>query len=262
MSLGGELISNEKPLVVRYDGHWYFPVFKEYPETVFGGGLHTEADYHDPFVQSELGKPGNFAVFPLNQWGYTAMNYNPETPHPAPPSAQNWLGTDIVGRDMAARLLYAFRLSVLFGLGLTVVSTVIGITLGAVQGFFGGYTDLLTQRLIEIWGSLPELYLLTIIASFFEPSLLLLFVLLSLFGWILLSDYVRAEVLRNRQLEYVTAARAMGLTNGQIIWRHILPNSLTPVITFLPFPHECFDNGADQPGFSGTGRARTNSKPR
>jgi microcin C transport system permease protein len=235
VSLGAEVISNEVPLLVRYNGEWYFPIARSYAETDFGGVLPTEAEYHDPFVQAALSKPGNFTVFPINQWGYATMNYHPASPHPAPPSADNWLGTDIIGRDMAARLLYAFRLSVLFGLGLTLVGMVIGITLGAVQGFFGGYIDLFAQRLIEIWHALPELYLLTIFASFFEPSLLLLFVLLSLFGWILLSDYVRAEFLRNRQLEYVTAARAMGLSSWQIIWRHVLPNSLTPVITFLPF---------------------------
>jgi microcin C transport system permease protein len=235
ISLAAELLSNDHPLAIRYNGQWYFPVIQTLSEADLGGELLTEADYHDPFVQQQLAAPGNFVLFTVNRWDYRAMNYSPQTPHPAPPSASNWLGTDIIGRDVAARLLYAFRLSVLFGLALTVSGVVLGVAFGAVQGYFGGRTDLITQRLIEIWGALPELYLLIIFASFFEPSLLLLFVLLSAFGWISLSDYVRAEFLRNRQLEYVTAARAMGLSNLQIIWRHVLPNSLTPVITFLPF---------------------------
>ncbi|MEJ1963495.1 MAG: ABC transporter permease [Gammaproteobacteria bacterium] len=235
LSLGAELIANDKPLAVRYDGHWFFPVFTEYPETTFGGQLNAEADYHEPFVRAAFEKPGNFALYSPNGWGYTAMNYYPITPHPAPPSAANLLGTDIIGRDVAARLLYAFRISMLFGLGLTAIGVVIGVVLGAIQGFFGRSIDLVTQRLIEIWGSLPELYLLIIFASLMEPSIWLIFVLLSLFSWIGLSDYVRAEFLRNRHLEYVTAARAMGLSSWQIIWRHVLPNSLTPVITFIPF---------------------------
>lgn len=234
-SLFAEFVSNDKPLVVHYQNEWHFPIFSEYAETDYGGVLRNPANYHEPFIQQQLAQPGNFAIFPLNKWDYRAMNYWNAAPHPAPPSADNWLGTDIVGRDVVARLLYAFRLSVVFGLLLTVVGCFIGIVLGAIQGYFGGKVDLVTQRLIEIWGALPELYLLIIFASLFEPSLLLLFVLLSLFGWMLLADYVRAEFLRNRQLEYVTAARAMGLSNFQIIWRHVLPNSLVPVITFLPF---------------------------
>lgn len=156
-------------------------------------------------------------------------------PNPAPPSRANWLGTDAQGRDLLARLVYGFRVSVEFGLILTVIGTLLGIAAGAVQGFFGGRIDIVGQRLIEIWSSLPELYLLIIFASIFTPSLWLLFVLLSMFGWLVLSDYVRAEFLRNRALDYVKAARTMGLSNAQIIWRHVLPNSLTPVITFLPF---------------------------
>jgi len=234
-SLFAEFVSNDKPLVVHYQGEWRFPVLTDYSEVDYGGVLRTPADYHNPFVREQLDQPGNFYLFPLNNWDYRAMNYQNAAPHPAPPSADNWLGTDIVGRDVAARLLYAFRLSVVFGLLLTVAGCVIGILLGAIQGYFGGKVDLVTQRLIEVWGALPELYLLIIFASLFEPSLLLLFVLLSLFGWMVLADYVRAEFLRNRQLEYVTAARAMGLSHTQIIWRHVLPNSLVPVITFLPF---------------------------
>jgi len=234
-SLFAEFISNDKPLVVRYQNEWRFPVFSEYSEVDYGGILRTPADYHSPFIKSQLAQADNFAVFPLNQWDYRAMNYQNQSPHPAAPSADNLLGTDIIGRDIVARLLYAFRLSVLFGVLLTLVGSAIGIFLGAIQGYFGGKVDFVTQRLIEIWGALPELYLLIIFASLFEPSLLLLFVLLSLFGWMVLADYVRAEFLRNRQMEYVKAARAMGLSNLQIIWRHVLPNSLVPVITFLPF---------------------------
>lgn len=235
LSLFAEFVCNDKPLIVSYQGEWRLPIFTEYSEIDYGGVLRTPAVYHDSFIQEQLSKPGNWALFPLNPWDYQAMNYWSVASHPYPPSASNWLGTDIIGRDVFARLLYAFRLSILFGLSLTVVGCAIGVFLGAIQGYFGGKVDLVIQRMIEVWGSLPELYLLIIFASFFEPSLLLLFFLLSLFGWMLLADYVRAEFLRNRQLEYVKAARAMGLSHAQIIWRHILPNSLVPVITFLPF---------------------------
>ncbi len=236
ISLAGELLSNDKPLVVYYQQHWYFPLIKDYQESVFGGNLPIRADYHDPFILEQLHKPGNHAIFPLNPFYYDTLNYFSNTPHyPGRPSNENWLGTDIAGYDITARVLYGFRVSVTFGLGLTLVGSIIGILIGAIQGYFGGKVDLVTQRLIEVWGSMPELYVLMIFTTVFEPTLLLLFLLLSLFGWIHLSDYVRAEFLRNRQLEYVKAARAMGLSNTQIIWRHILPNSLTPVITFLPF---------------------------
>lgn len=234
-SLLAEVVSNDKPLIVKYEGEWRFPIFQQYSEIDYGGVLPTPANYHDAFIQEQLSKPGNWAVFPLNKWDYKAMNYGSPVSHPQPPTASNWLGTDIIGRDVFARLLYAFRLSLVFAISLTAVGCAIGILLGCIQGYFGGTVDLIVQRMIEVWGSLPELYLLIIFASFFEPSLLLLFVLLSLFGWMVLADYVRAECLRNRQLEYVKAARAMGLSHAQIIWRHILPNSLVPVITFLPF---------------------------
>jgi microcin C transport system permease protein len=171
----------------------------------------------------------------LNPHSATSVNYFDPNSSPAAPSAVNWLGTDGDGRDMVARLLYGFRVSIWFALVLTVTGTLIGVAAGALQGYFGGKIDLLLQRFIEIWGAVPELYLLIIFASIFEPSLLLLLVLLSLWGWLGLSDYVRAEFLRNRSLEFVKAARALGLSNAQIIWRHVLPNSLTPVITFLPF---------------------------
>jgi microcin C transport system permease protein len=236
LSLGGEFISNDKPLVVHYQQHWFFPLLEDYPESVFGGELPIKADYHDPFILGQLHKPGNFVLFPPNPYYYDTLNYFSDTPHyPGRPSRQNWLGTDIAGYDITARVLYGFRVSVTFALGLTLVGCIAGILIGAVQGYFAGNVDLITQRLIEVWGAMPELYILMIFTTVFEPTLLLLFLLLSLFGWIHLSDYVRAEFLRNRQLEYVKAARAMGLSGAQIIWRHILPNSLTPVITFLPF---------------------------
>jgi len=235
LSLGGELISNDKPLVARYDGRWYFPIVSNVPETTFGGDFQTPTDYLDPFIQQQFAKPGNFALYPPNPYHYSTINYFAKDPNPAAPSADNWLGTDDRGRDVAARLLYGFRISVLFALALTLIGVLLGLLTGAVQGYFGGKTDLAFQRFIEIWGSMPELYLLIIFSAMFDPSVALLLILLSLFGWMGLSDYVRAEFLRNRQLDYVRAARAMGLSNGQIIWRHILPNSLTPVVTFLPF---------------------------
>jgi len=235
LSLGAELISNDKPLIARYNGQWYVPILKSVPETTFGGDFQTPTDYLDPFIQQQFAKPGNFALYPLNPYHHSTLNYFAKEPNPSGPSTENWLGTDDRGRDVVARLLYGFRISVLFALVLTVIGVVLGIITGAVQGFFGGKTDLLFQRFIEIWGSMPELYLLIIFAAVFDPSIGLLLALLSLFGWMGLSDYVRAEFLRNRQLDYVRAARALGLSNWQIIWRHVLPNSLTPVVTFLPF---------------------------
>ncbi|MCI1191625.1 ABC transporter permease [Calidifontimicrobium sp. SYSU G02091] len=230
-----ELISNDRPLVARYEGTTYFPLLKNHPETTFGGDFGTPTDWTDPFIAEQFAKPGHWAVFTLNRHGADSSNYFTKKIDPAPPSADNWLGTDSNGRDMVARLLYGFRVSIWFAIALTVTGTLLGIAAGALMGYFGGRIDLTLQRLIEIWAAVPELYLLIIFASIFEPSLLLLLVLLSLWGWMGLSDYVRAEFLRNRALEFVKAARALGLTDGQIIWRHVLPNSLTPVITFLPF---------------------------
>lgn len=235
LSLGAELICNDKPVVVRYQGQWYFPLVQSYPETAFGGDFPTPTDYLDPFIRRKFDEPGNFALYPLNHYSYATLNYFAPSPNPAPPSAENWLGTDDRGRDVVARLLYGFRLSVVFGLVLTVIGVVIGVFTGALMGYFGGRFDLVSQRLMEIWASMPELYLIIIFASIFDPSLWLLVILLSAFGWLGLSDYVRAEFYRNRSLEYVRAARALGLSDWQIMWRHILPNSLTPVITFLPF---------------------------
>ena len=234
-SLLAELVSNDKPLLVRYQGQWYVPLVKTYPEKVFGGDFETETDYLDPFIRQQFSQPGNWAIYPPNPYGARTINYFAKAPNPSAPSRDNWLGTDDRGRDLLAQLIYGFRVSVLFALALTAVGVLLGVAAGAVQGFFGGRIDLAFQRFIEIWGSMPELYLLIIFSAILAPSLGLLLVLLSLFGWMGLSDYVRAEFLRNRQLDYVKAARALGVSSGQIIWRHILPNSMTPVVTFLPF---------------------------
>jgi microcin C transport system permease protein len=202
---------------------------------VFGGDFETLTDYLDPFIREQLSKGSNWAVYPLNPYGSRTINYFAKEPNPSGPSRDNWLGTDDRGRDMLAQLIYGFRVSALFGLALTAIGVLLGVAAGAVQGFFGGRIDLTMQRVIEIWAAMPELYLLIIFSAMFAPSLGLLLVLLSLFGWMGLSDYVRAEFLRNRQMDYVRSARALGVSNAQIIWRHILPNSLTPVVTFLPF---------------------------
>jgi len=235
VSLFAEVISNDKPLLAGYQGNWYVPIIQTIPETAFGGDFDTATDFLDPFIQAEFDKKGNWAIYPLNPYHHSTLNYFAKTPHPAPPSADNWLGTDDRGRDVVARLLYGFRISVLFALALTIFGTILGVLTGAIQGFFGGKVDLAMQRLIEIWSAMPELYLLIIFSAVFDPSISLLLILLGLFGWMGLSDYVRAEFLRNRQLDYVRAARALGLSNWAIIKSHVLPNSLTPVVTFLPF---------------------------
>jgi len=235
LSLFAEVISNDRPLLVRYEGSYYFPMVKDYSEKTFGGDFETTTDYLDPFIRERLVQGSNFALYTLNPYGPNTLNYFAKKPNPSEPTRDNLLGTDDRGRDLLAQLIYGFRVSVLFALALTVTGVLLGLLTGALQGYFGGRTDLLFQRFIEIWGSMPELYLLIIFSAIFAPSVALLLILLSLFGWMGLSDYVRAEFLRNRQMDYVRAARAMGVGNGQIIWRHILPNSLTPVVTFLPF---------------------------
>lgn len=235
LSMGAELIANDKPLIVRYEGKFYFPIVKSQPERVFGGDFATPTDFLDPDIRHNITSNGNWAIYPPIPYSYETLNYFSKVPNPAPPSLDNWLGTDDRGRDVLSRLIYGFRLSILFGLALTIVGVSVGIITGSLMGFFGGKFDLVSQRLIEIWSAMPELYLLIIFASIFNPSIWLLIILLAAFGWMGLSDYVRAEFFRNRALEYVRAARALGLTNLQIMRRHILPNSLTPVITFLPF---------------------------
>lgn len=234
-SMGAELLSNDKPFVVRYEGNYYLPYFNDYPETTFGGDFETPCDYRDPYILEKITSNGNFALFPPNPHNYKSINLQLAVPVPAPPSRHNLLGTDDRGRDVLARLLYGFRLSILFGLALTVTGTLLGIVVGALQGYFGGRLDLIGQRFIEIWSAMPELYLLIIFASIFKPSIWLLLILLSMFGWMGLSDYVRAEFLKGRNLDYVTAARALGVGNLTIMYRHLLPNGMTPVITFLPF---------------------------
>lgn len=235
LSLAAELVSNDRPLLVRYQGEFYVPIVKTYPEKVFGGDFDTATDYHDPFIRQRLNEGGNWALFAPNPYGPRTINYFATEPNPSRPTRENLLGTDDRGRDLLAQLIYGFRVSVLFAFALTATGVLLGILTGAIQGYFGGKTDLAFQRFIEIWGAMPELYLLIIFSAVFAPSISLLLILLSLFGWMGLSDYVRAEFLRNRQMDYVRAARAMGLSHWQIITRHVLPNSLTPVVTFLPF---------------------------
>ena len=235
LSTFAELLSNERPIVAKIDGTWYAPMFSNPSEKALGGDFGTPTDWKDPFITELMAKEGNWALMAINPHGANSVDYFSKSMPPAAPSAENWLGTDPKGRDMVARLLYGFRVSIWFALALTVVGTAIGVLAGALQGYFGGRVDLFLQRFTEIWGALPELLLLILFASIFEPSLLLLLILLAAFGWMGLADYVRAEFLRNRSLEFVKAARALGLSNGQIIWRHVLPNSMTPVITFLSF---------------------------
>ncbi|MBW2066710.1 MAG: ABC transporter permease [Deltaproteobacteria bacterium] len=234
MSLFAEFIANDKPLLLRYDGKFYFPVLFEYPETTFGGFLPTEADYRDPEVAELIEKKG-WMIWPPIPYSYDTINYDLKVPAPAPPSADNWLGTDDQGRDVVARLIYGFRISVLFGLILTVISSLVGIAAGAVQGYFGGWIDLLFQRFIEIWSGLPILYLLIILASVVEPNFWWLLGLMLLFSWMSLVGVVRAEFLRVRNFDYVRAARALGVSDAMIMFRHILPNAMVATLTFLPF---------------------------
>jgi microcin C transport system permease protein len=235
LSAFAEVLSNDRPLIARYDGELYFPFLHNPPEFRFGGDFHTPTEWSDPFTVQQFAKPGNWMLRAPNHHSANSTEYYAKGAFPKAPGDGHWLGTDQVGRDIIARLLYGFRVSILFAFALTAIGVAIGLAMGAVQGYFGGRVDLTMQRLIEIWTSIPELYLLIIFASIFQPSIGLLLILLSLFGWVGLSDYTRAEFLRNRSLEFVKAARALGLSNTQIIWRHVLPNSLTPAITFLPF---------------------------
>ncbi len=234
ISLLAEFIANDKPLLVRYDSTFYFPIFFEYPETMFGGFLPTEAEYRDPEV-AELIKEKGWMLWPPVPYSHDTINYNLRVPAPAPPSADNWLGTDDQGRDVVARLIYGFRISVLFGLILTLLSSVVGIAAGAVQGYFGGLVDLLFQRFIEVWNGLPILYLLIILASVVEPNFWWLLGLMLLFSWMALVGVVRAEFLRVRNFDYVRAARALGVNNTMIMFKHILPNAMVATLTFLPF---------------------------
>jgi microcin C transport system permease protein len=258
ISLGSELIANDKPILVKYDGQLYWPIFKAYPETSFGGIFETEADYRDPAVKEMIAKSDGWVLWPPIRFSYNTQNKNPPMAFPVKPTWMltdedcklavergfhpcdanlewNWLGTDDQGRDVVARVLYGFRLSVLFGLILTVFASIIGVAAGALQGYFGGWTDLLFQRFIEIWTSVPTLYLLIIVAAVITPGFWILLGIQLAFAWVALVGVVRAEFLRARNLEYVTAARALGLSNGKIIFRHLLPNAMVATLTFVPF---------------------------
>ena len=234
LSLGAEFIANDKPLLVEYENQYYWPVFQTYPETTFGGEFETETDYRDAYVRDLINAKG-WMVWPPIPYSYRTINYNLPVPAPAPPSADNWLGTDDQGRDVVARLIYGFRISVLFGLVLTAFSSVVGVAAGAVQGYFGGLTDLLFQRFIEIWQGLPTLFLLIILASVVTPTFWWLLGLLLLFSWTALVHVVRAEFLRARNLDYVRAAKALGAGDVTIMVRHVLPNAMVATLTFMPF---------------------------
>jgi microcin C transport system permease protein len=258
VSLFAEFIANDKPFLVKYDGQFFFPVFVTYPETTFGGDFETAADYRDPYLQKLITEKGGFMVWPPIRYSYNTHNLDLPTPAPSKPTWMltdaeckpvaerkggngcrdlewNWLGTDDQGRDVVARLIYGFRISILFGLALTIVSSVVGVAAGAVQGYFGGWTDLLFQRFIEIWTSVPSLYLLLIISSVLVPGFFVLLGILLLFSWVSLVGLVRAEFLRGRNFEYIQAARALGVSNWTIMFRHLLPNAMVATMTFLPF---------------------------
>jgi microcin C transport system permease protein len=258
LSLFAEFIANDKPFLVKYDGKYYVPALVTYAETTFGGDFETAADYRDPYLQKQIADKGGYMLWPPIRYSYDTYNRDLPTPAPSKPTwlltdeqcrpvaeksggqscrdlEWNWLGTDDQGRDVVARLIYGFRIAVLFGLTLTVISSVIGVVAGAVQGYFGGWTDLLFQRFIEIWSSLPELYLLLIISSVLVPGFFVLLGILLLFSWVSLVGFVRAEFLRGRNLEYIQAARALGVSNVVIMFRHLLPNAMVAPITFLPF---------------------------
>ena len=258
LSLFAEFIANDKPFLVKYAGHYYFPALFTYTETAFGGEFETAADYRDPYVQKLISDSAGYMVWPPIRYSYDTHNLDLPTPAPSKPTwllteqecqpvverkglkgcadlEWNWLGTDDQGRDVLARLIYGFRISVLFGLVLTVISSIVGVAAGAVQGYFGGWTDLLFQRFIEIWTSIPSLYLLLIISSVLVPGFFVLLGILLLFSWVSLVGLVRAEFLRGRNFEYVQAARALGVSNPKIMFRHLLPNAMVATMTFLPF---------------------------
>lgn len=234
ISMGAELIANDKPLFVYYKGHSYFPVFKQYPEHDFGGAFETEANYRDPFVQKLIKKEG-WMIWPLIPYGYDTVNYELTRSVPAPPSFENWLGTDDQGRDLLARLIYGCRFSILFGLSVMMLSAVIGFFMGAIQGYFGGYVDLILQRFTEIWAGLPILFLLITLSSLMEPGFWSLLFLMGLFKWMMIVPIVRAEFLRARNFDYVRAAKSLGIGSMSIILRHILPNVVSAPLTLLPF---------------------------
>ncbi len=232
--LFAEVIANDRPILVKYDNGLYAPFLKSYPETTFGGDFETEADFRDPYVQELINAKG-WIVWPPIRFSYDTINYALPEPAPSRPTAENIFGTDDQGRDVAARVIYGFRLSVFFGLVLTLISSVIGITVGAFQGYYGGKLDLLLQRVIEIWSSLPSLYILIIFSAMFVPGFWTLLAILLLFSWVSLVDVVRAEFLRARNLDYVRAANALGVSNHTIMRRHVLPNAMVATMTLMPF---------------------------
>ena len=258
ISLFAELIANDRPFLIHMNGHFYFPAFVTYPETTFGGDFETAADYRDPYVQKLIKDKGGTIIWPPIRYSYDTHNLDLPTPAPSKPTwllteaeckdvvqrkhltgcrdlEYNWLGTDDQGRDVVARLIYGFRISVLFGLCLTIVSSVIGVAAGGVQGYFGGWVDLAFQRFIEVWTAIPSLYLLLILSSVLVPGFFVLLGILLLFSWVSLVGLVRAEFLRGRNFEYITAARALGVSNATIMFRHLLPNAMVATMTFLPF---------------------------
>tara|TARA_Y100000588_G_scaffold388616_1_gene489213 strand:- start:3174 stop:4103 length:930 start_codon:yes stop_codon:yes gene_type:complete len=234
MSLFAELLANDTPYIIRFKGEFFFPTFVSYPETIFGGDFPTEADYKDPFVQELIEKEG-WLAWPVVRFSYNTIDKDLEQPAPSPPNSRHWLGTDDQARDVFARLVYGFRLSVLFGLILTISSSVVGVIAGAIQGYYGGLRDLLFQRFIEIWAGMPQLYILIIMSSILVPGFWVLLVILLLFSWLALVGVVRAEFLRARNLDFVRAARALGVADTVIIFRHILPNAMVATLTMLPF---------------------------
>ncbi|SEL74052.1 ABC transporter permease [Acinetobacter sp. DSM 11652] len=234
LSLGAEFIANEKPILIYYKEEIYFPIFKPYPETTFGGVFETESDYKDPAVQELINEHG-WQIWPIIPFSYQTPNYELAEAVPSPPTSVNWLGTDDQGRDVLARLIYGIRISLLFGIALTIGSAFIGITIGAVQGYFGGWLDLIGQRLLEVWGGLPMLFIVMILVSMFTPSVYWLFLIMLMFGWTALVGLVRAEFLKARNLDYVRAARSLGATDSQIIIKHILPNAISSSLSQLPF---------------------------
>jgi microcin C transport system permease protein len=233
-TLGAEFIANDQPLLVKYNNEYYVPVFKDYPETMFGGDFDTTTDYRDPFIKEKIEEKG-WIVWPLIRYDYETINYELPVPAPAPPSAENWLGTDDQARDVVARLIYGVRISLLFGLILAGLSSVVGIAVGAIQGYFGGLIDLLFQRFIEIWQGIPVLFLIIIISSVIQPSFSSLLIIMLIFSWMSLVGVVRAEFLRTRNFDYVRAARALGVSSPLIMVRHILPNAMVATLTMLPF---------------------------
>ena len=234
ISLFANFIANEKPLLVKYDSEYYLPILKSYPETIYGGDFDTEADYRDPFVIDLINSNG-WMIMPIIPYSYNTIIRDIDSPAPSPPSIKNWLGTDDQARDVLSRLIYGFRISILFGFALTFLSMIIGVTAGAIQGYFGGKIDLFFQRFMEIWSAIPTLYVLIILASVIQPNFWWLLIILLLFSWMGYVGVVRAEFLRARNFDYVRAAKALGVSNIVIIFRHLLPNATVATITFLPF---------------------------